>query len=470
MISCKCPTASQVLLGVLNDNINLHRLLYTRLIEKIPTLLGTSPPVPSANGESDGNQLATSSALQIVPPGVLVLGLGMKLPVPKDRLDCPDVKFWNSDEWLKSEKPKAGKKGRHSDKINKAQRFIERADGTPIPGGDASSIRAMTHMLLMSLARNGQLAETVNNLTFEAQAYLHTHLSDQWPELLFCEGGIWKINTLLGQVYPGFKKNWKKRVAAMKEPRFSVPGVKIEDIMMKMEANDGSESESDDTDDGSDSSDSEPEPSGGTKRGRGSSSSEDQRPKKKAKSVTQLLPPIPLPPQSNPSVSTSPPFTSTTVASPVSVSPSCDDMPSSPTVPLPVPLLPLEPLLSQAHPSNTVQPPGPPGISIIPSTPAETRISQPHPSEDRLRPCISSPALLGPDLQSQASFASSSPQNTATNAFAQPASSIDSADSHTASFSSISSTDPILANVLGLSSANSHAVNQVLTSLPLLPS
>ncbi len=75
-------------------------------------------------------------------------------------------------------------------------------------------IREILRSVLHSLAWSGQAAALQDALTHEARVYIHVVLSRRFPFLLLCDGGTWKINELIKQMYHGFKGSQIKRSKA----------------------------------------------------------------------------------------------------------------------------------------------------------------------------------------------------------------------------------------------------------------
>ena len=92
----------------------------------------------------------------------------------------------------------------HDSSKNKAQLYLEDADGVPVAGHIAEEARQLVYSLLWSLMWSGQYASRSTALTYEARVYMHVVLAQNFPMLLYCTGGRWKTDLLISQQYSGF--------------------------------------------------------------------------------------------------------------------------------------------------------------------------------------------------------------------------------------------------------------------------
>ncbi|KAI0370814.1 hypothetical protein BV20DRAFT_979399 [Pilatotrama ljubarskyi] len=146
--------------------------------------------------------------------GRVVLGLGWVYPPPQAKPDGVTFRYWYASEFKERPKKGGGKQGPHDDSINVAQTFIEDERGQPVSGTVAKDIREMLCSLLHSLVWSGQAPESQDLLPHEARVYLHVSLARRFPFLLLCDGGAWKINALIKQMYHGFSANHIKLTPA----------------------------------------------------------------------------------------------------------------------------------------------------------------------------------------------------------------------------------------------------------------
>ncbi|RPD57656.1 hypothetical protein L226DRAFT_573629 [Lentinus tigrinus ALCF2SS1-7] len=167
------------------------------LISRIPQLLGM-PPLPDAQlNAPDGRPQC-----HLCRP---VLGLGMNYPTPPSRPPNVQFKYWTWNDYTSNPPPKEfSKLGQHSMDENRGQLFIEDKHGDVISGPVAKDIRDTLHSLVHSLIWCGQAASNQDNLMFEARVFIHVMLGRRFPFLLLCDGGMWKINVLIKQMYHGF--------------------------------------------------------------------------------------------------------------------------------------------------------------------------------------------------------------------------------------------------------------------------
>lgn len=131
-------------------------------------------------------------------PAQLILGRGMKPLPPLSRAECLNTRFWSISDWNTFSKPppQAKKGGNHS------VLYTELADQ------QADDLRLCVYSLFKSLASTGQAPAQASELAYEAMAYIHSNLAAMFPPLLRCEGGRWKIDKLISQLYSNW---WRDR-------------------------------------------------------------------------------------------------------------------------------------------------------------------------------------------------------------------------------------------------------------------
>ncbi|KAI0366773.1 hypothetical protein BV20DRAFT_1055428 [Pilatotrama ljubarskyi] len=191
-------------LHTLRIEANMQRKLYEELVSKVPQLLGMVSNVDHDSLEA----MAVSSVVH----GRVVLGLGWVYPQPRTQPEGVTFRYWYASDY--KERPnKGGKQGQHDNSVNVAQRFVEDEQGQPVSGTVAKDIREMLRSLLHSLVWSGQAAASQDHLPHEARVYIHVSLSRRFPFLLLCDGGGWKINALIKQMYHGFSGHHIKATA-----------------------------------------------------------------------------------------------------------------------------------------------------------------------------------------------------------------------------------------------------------------
>lgn len=163
----------------------------------------------------------------------ITLGLGMKFPAAREKPQDLVFKFWMKSSYTRREKgPSTRTRGqRGGDEENINQTYIEEVlpgqlIAVPVSGPVAAKTRDVAHHLCNSLLWSGQAAPTWGAVGFEAKAYVYNVLAEHFNFILYCEGGIWKMDMLMTQIYPVF---WQNRgsaasiVDAVKhEPRSSI--------------------------------------------------------------------------------------------------------------------------------------------------------------------------------------------------------------------------------------------------------
>ncbi|KAI0354176.1 hypothetical protein OH77DRAFT_513233 [Trametes cingulata] len=188
-------------LHTLHIETDMQRKLYEDLVSKIPQLLGMIP-----NVEHESLEVTSGSSTQPIH-GRVVLGLGWVYPQRRDRPEDVAFRYWYASDYKERPNKGGGKQGRHDENVNVAQLFVEDEQGQPVSGTVAKDIREMLRSLLHSLVWSGQAAASQDHLPHEARVYIHVSLARRFPYLLLCDGGGWKINLLIKQMYHGFSGN-----------------------------------------------------------------------------------------------------------------------------------------------------------------------------------------------------------------------------------------------------------------------
>ncbi|RDX46346.1 hypothetical protein OH76DRAFT_1485590 [Lentinus brumalis] len=174
-----------------------YRRAFDELISKVPQLLGM-PQTPAAQASFEPPSPSCTCVRQVV--------LGFNWDYPQAPAHPPTgilLKFWAKEKY--DERPiKESRGGQHGRKNNVGQDWIEDEAGKMISGIVAKNLRDMLSALLHSIVWSGQAGEKSAKLPHEARVYIHVILARQFPFLLLCDDGKWKINELIVQMYSTF--------------------------------------------------------------------------------------------------------------------------------------------------------------------------------------------------------------------------------------------------------------------------
>ncbi|EIM79273.1 uncharacterized protein STEHIDRAFT_163799 [Stereum hirsutum FP-91666 SS1] len=187
------------------DRLSWNRNAYDSLIAQLlGGDRGAATIVSLPTGGEDSKDVFVSSSVPSLSislqqcPAHVVLGLGMKALTPPTRAECPDTRFWAISDWNSFTKPAAQTKkgGNHSVLY------------TELSHQQADDMRVCIYSLFLSLASTGQAPSQSGSLGHEALEYIHGNLATAFPPLLRCEGGHWKIDKLISQLYSNW---WRDR-------------------------------------------------------------------------------------------------------------------------------------------------------------------------------------------------------------------------------------------------------------------
>ena len=177
----------------------ISRTTYELLVSHVPQLLGMihgSGGLPAGSSNPQPQPTPKTQAF--------VLGYGWDYPALREKPTHGRFEWWSQKRWEKHG-PK-GKQGQHETELNVGQLFIEGEDGDAVDGYTAKDCRDVTRALIRSLIWSGQAPSTEGRLSHEARVYVHVMLARRFPFLLLCDNGMWKINLLIKQVFPGTVK------------------------------------------------------------------------------------------------------------------------------------------------------------------------------------------------------------------------------------------------------------------------
>ena len=141
----------------------------------------------SAQGHGD-----TGEKARILP------ALSIPLPSePLERKDFPNVRFWALKEWNDYKATRQ----RSSEAISKLA-FITTSSGEPVSNGYLEQMSETARSLFTELHARGLAPPTWKAKSKSVSDFFVNTIVLKFPELRWCEGGIWKAETFAVTRYP----------------------------------------------------------------------------------------------------------------------------------------------------------------------------------------------------------------------------------------------------------------------------
>lgn len=169
---------------------------------------------------------------------------------PLKQADYPNVKYWQKDPWLRSEKsrPKQDPKAPRKGKITAAT-YLESADGELISDEERKKLMATARRLWAKYARQGCAPATTfgDATSADVQEHFCIEIATEHPILQLCEGS-WKAKQIAQAHYPGWRENHMRKFVDQPQPGKRKRAATSESSSAK-KARYGSDNEEDDQDD-----------------------------------------------------------------------------------------------------------------------------------------------------------------------------------------------------------------------------